>query len=279
MIEQARALGRGFTALSLPCCTGNGCAVSEWDLRFQDKVVVILGGNSGIGLASARAFAAEGARLVITGRNPETLEAAARGIGDDVLAVQSDISDLQQTKTLMERIRQERGRIDVLFVNAGIGAFSALEDVSEDYWDRMVGTNLKGPFFAVQQAVPLMGKGGAIVLTSSLGHAKGIPGNSVYAAAKAGLRSLARNLGAELVPRGIRVNCFSPGPIETPLFHRSGLAPEALPGIRQSIIDMVPMKRFGTPEEAADAVLFLAGDSASYITGIDLFVDGGCISF
>jgi NAD(P)-dependent dehydrogenase (short-subunit alcohol dehydrogenase family) len=248
-------------------------------LRFQDKVVVILGGNSGIGLASARAFAAEGARLVITGRNPETLEAAARGIGDDVLAVQSDISDLQQTKTLMERIRQERGRIDVLFVNAGIGAFSALEDVSEDYWDRMVGTNLKGPFFAVQQAVPLMGKGGAIVLTSSLGHAKGIPGNSVYAAAKAGLRSLARNLGAELVPRGIRVNCFSPGPIETPLFHRSGLAPEALPGIRQSIIDMVPMKRFGTPEEAADAVLFLAGDSASYITGIDLFVDGGCIRF
>ena len=248
-------------------------------MRFQDKVVVVLGGNSGIGLASARAFAAEGARLVITGRDTGTLEAAARGIGGDVLAVQSDISDLRQIAALMERIRQERGRIDVLFVNAGIGAFSPLEEVSEEYWDRMVGTNLKGPFFAVQKAVPLMGKGGSIVPTSSLGHAKGIPGNSVYAAAKAGLRSLARNLGAELVTRGIRVNCFSPGPIETPLFQRSGAAAEALPGIRQSIIDMVPMKRFGTPEQAADAVLFLAGDTSSYITGIDLFVDGGCVSF
>lgn len=248
-------------------------------MRFLNKVVVVLGGNSGIGLASALAFAREGARLVITGRNAETLETARSAIGGDVLALQSDISDLKQITALMERIRRERGRIDVLFVNAGIGGFSALEEVSEDYWERMIGTNLKGPFFAVQQAVPLMGRGGSIVLTSSLGHAKGIPGNSVYAAAKAGLRSLARNLGAELVHRGIRVNCFSPGPVETPLFHRSGLAKEALPAIRQSIIDMVPMKRFGTPEEAADAVLFLAGDTASYITGIDLFVDGGCVSF
>jgi NAD(P)-dependent dehydrogenase (short-subunit alcohol dehydrogenase family) len=251
----------------------------ETELRFQDKVVVVLGGNSGIGLASARAFAAEGARLVITGRNPESLSEAARTIGGNVLAVQSDISDLQQIAALMERIGATLGRIDVLFVNAGIGAFSALEDVSEEYWDRMVGTNLKGPFFAVQKAVPLMRAGGSIVLTSSLGHAKGIPGNSVYAAAKAGLRSLARNLGAELVGRGIRVNCFSPGPIETPLFHRSGIPEAALPAIRQTITDMVPMKRFGTPEEAADAVLFLAGDTSTFITGIDLFVDGGCVSF
>jgi NAD(P)-dependent dehydrogenase (short-subunit alcohol dehydrogenase family) len=248
-------------------------------LRFHNKVVVVLGGNSGIGLASAKAFATEGGRVVITGRNPETLEAARRAIAGNTMALQSDISDPRQTTALMERIRQELGRIDVLFVNAGIGGFSPLEQVSEDYWDQMIDTNLKGPFFAVQKAVPLMGKGGSIVLTSSLGHAKGIPGNSVYAAAKAGLRSLARNLGAELVDRGIRVNCFSPGPIETPLFNRSGIAAEALPGIRQSIIDMVPMKRFGTPEEAADAVLFLAGDTSTYITGIDLFVDGGCVSF
>jgi NAD(P)-dependent dehydrogenase (short-subunit alcohol dehydrogenase family) len=248
-------------------------------MRFQNKVVVVLGGNSGIGLASAKAFAAEGARVVITGRSPQTLEAAQRDIGGDTLALQSDISDLAQTAVLMERIGRERGRIDVLFVNAGIGAFSPLEEVTEEYWDRMVDTNLKGPFFAVQKAVPLMGAGGAIVLTSSLGHAKGIPGNSVYAAAKAGLRALARNLGAELVGLGIRVNCFSPGPIETPLFHRSGIAAEALPAIRQNIIDMVPMKRFGTVEEAADAVLFLAGDTSTFITGIDLFVDGGCVSF
>jgi NAD(P)-dependent dehydrogenase (short-subunit alcohol dehydrogenase family) len=254
-------------------------ALREAGLRFHNKVVVVLGGNSGIGLASAKAFAAEGARLVITGRSPETLEEARRAIGGNVLAVQSDISDLGQISVLMERIRAEHGRIDVLFVNAGIGGFSPLEEVSEEYFDRMIGTNLKGPFFAVQKAVPLMRAGGAIVLTSSLGHAKGIPGNSVYAAAKAGLRSLARNLGAELVGRGIRVNCFSPGPIETPLFQRSGIAAEQLPAIRQSIIDMVPMKRFGTVEEAADAVLFLAGDSSTYITGIDLFVDGGCVSF
>ena len=279
MIEQAGPRKRPFVVVTLPCCTGNSYGVREPDLKFQDKVVVILGGNSGIGLASAKAFAAEGARLVITGRNQETLEAAAHAIGTDVLAVRSDISDLKQSAALMEQIGRTHGRIDVLFVNAGIGAFSVLEEVSEEYWDRMVDTNLKGPFFAIQKAVLLMGRGGAIVLTSSLGHAKGIPGNSVYAAAKAGLRSLARNLGAELVPRGIRVNCFSPGPIETPLFHRSGLPEEALPGIRQSIVDMVPMKRFGTAEEAADAVLFLAGDTASYITGIDLFVDGGCVSF
>lgn len=251
----------------------------ETRVRFQNKVVVILGGNSGIGLASAQAFAREGARLVITGRNAETLEQARGMIGADLLALRSDISDLRQVSALMERIGDAYGRIDVLFVNAGIGGFSPLEEVSEEYFDRMVGTNLKGPFFAVQKAVPLMGRGGAIVLTSSLGHAKGIPGNSVYAAAKAGLRSLARNLGAELVGRGIRVNCFSPGPIETPLFNRSGIATEELPAIRQAIIDMVPMKRFGTVEEAADAVLFLAGDSSTYITGIDLFVDGGCVSF
>lgn len=242
-------------------------------------MVVVLGGNSGIGLASAKAFANEGARVVITGRDATTLETARCDIGGDTLALRSDISDLQQITGLMERIRQERDRIDVLFVNAGIGAFSPLEDVTEDYWERMIGTNLKGPFFAVQKAVPLMDRGGSIVLTSSLGHAKGIPGNSVYAAAKAGLRALARNLGAELVGRGIRVNCFSPGPIETPLFHRSGIDPATLPAIRQTIVDMVPMKRFGTPEEAADAVLFLAGDTASFITGIDLFVDGGCVSF
>lgn len=248
-------------------------------MRFRNKVVVVLGGNSGIGLASAKAFAREGARVVITGRNAATLEAARHDIGDNVLALQSDISDLKQVGALMERIRAEHGRIDVLFVNAGIGGFSPLAQVSEEYWDQMVGTNLKGPFFAVQKAVPLMGRGGAIVLTSSLGHAKGIPGNSVYAAAKAGLRALARNLGAELVGQGIRVNCFSPGPIATPLFERSGIAAEAMPALRQSIIDMVPMKRFGTAEEAADAVLFLAGDTSSYITGIDLFVDGGCVSF
>ena len=248
-------------------------------MRFKDRVAVVLGGNSGIGLASAIEFAREGAKVVITGRNAETLAAAAKAIGPGALALQSDISDLAALDIAMARIAEVHGRIDVLFVNAGIGAFAPLEEVTEAYWDTMLGTNLKGAFFAVQKAVPLMGSGGAVVLTGSLGHVKGLPGNSVYAAAKAGLRALARNLGAELVGRGIRVNCFSPGPIDTPLFTRSGVPETELPAFRAMIEAAVPMKRFGTPREAARAVLFLASDDASFITGIDLFVDGGAASF
>ncbi len=248
-------------------------------MRFKDRIAVVLGGNSGIGLASAIEFASEGAQVVITGRDPVTLAAAAEEIGPGTLALQSDISDLAALDVAMARIAEVHGRIDVLFVNAGIGAFVPLEDVTETYWDTMLGTNLKGPFFAVQKAVPLMSAGGSIVLTASLGHVKGIAGNSVYAAAKAGLRSLARNLGAELVGRGIRVNSLSPGPIDTPLFTRSGIPEAELPAFRATIEGSVPMRRFGAPHEAAKAVLFLASDDASYITGVDLFVDGGVASF
>jgi len=248
-------------------------------MRFKGRIAVVLGGNSGIGLASAIEFAREGAQVVITGRNPVTLAAAAEEIGAGTLALQSDISDLSALDIAMARIAEAHGRIDVLFVNAGIGAFAPLEEVTEAYWDTMLDTNLKGPFFAVQKAVPLMGAGGAVVLTASLGHVKGIAGNSVYAAAKAGLRALARNLGAELVGRGIRVNSFSPGPIDTPLFSRSGIPESDMPGFRAFIEGAVPMKRFGTPQEAARAVLFLASDDASFITGIDMFVDGGAASF
>ncbi len=248
-------------------------------MRFQDKVVVVLGGNSGIGLASASAFAAEGARVIVTGRNRETLDAAATEIGNGALAVQSDIADLAALDALFAKIGAEHGRIDVLFVNAGIGEFIPVDEATEESYDRMMAINLKGPYFAVQKALPLMAGGGAIVLTSSLGHVKGIAGNSVYAAAKAGLRALARNFGAELVERNIRVNCISPGPIDTPLFGRSGIPPEEMPAMRKMIEEKVPMKRFGSAAEAANAVLFLASDQSSYITGIDMFVDGGAASF
>lgn len=248
-------------------------------MQFKDKIVVVMGGNSGIGLASAVAFAREGARVAITGRNPQTLAEAAELIGPGTLAVQADMVDLAAMDSFFAQIQERYGRIDVLFVNAGIGRFTPMDQVTEALWDEMQSINLKGPFFAVQKAAPLMGRGGSIVLTSSIGHVKGLPGNSVYAASKAGLRALVRNLGVELVGRGIRVNCFSPGPIDTPLLGRSGVPPQEIEALRQFITEQVPMKRFGTSEEAAAAVLFLASDAASFVTGIDLFVDGGMVSF
>jgi NAD(P)-dependent dehydrogenase (short-subunit alcohol dehydrogenase family) len=247
--------------------------------RFEGKVVVIAGGNSGIGLASAVAFAQEGARVVVTGRDVSTLRSAQAEIGASAIAIQSDVQDLKASAALIERVRADYGRIDVLFVNAGIGKFVPFEAVTEENWDQMMGVNLKGPYFLIQSALPLMGSGSSIVLTSSIGHCKGLPGNSVYAASKAGLRSLARNLGAEFVGRGIRVNCVSPGPIDTPIFTRSGIPEAQLEGMREMIRGQVPMKRFGTSEECARAVLFLASSEASFITGVDLLVDGGVVSF
>jgi NAD(P)-dependent dehydrogenase (short-subunit alcohol dehydrogenase family) len=248
--------------------------------RFDGKVAVILGGNSGIGLASAKAFAREGARVVITGRDPRTLSSAAEEIGHGAVGHRSDISDLTQIETLFARLRADVPRIDVLFVNAGVGAFLPIEAVTEADWDRIQDTNLKGVFFSVQKALPLMSKGANIVLTGSIGALKGIPTGSVYAASKAGLRALGRSLAAELVGRGIRVNVVSPGPIDTPIIHRTGgLPPEAIPALREQMIANTPMKRMGEPDEVAEAVLFLASDGAAFVTGVDFLVDGGAASF
>jgi NAD(P)-dependent dehydrogenase (short-subunit alcohol dehydrogenase family) len=248
--------------------------------RFEGKVAVVIGGNSGIGLATAKSFAAEGARVVITGRDPETLRAAAQEIGHGAVATRSDIADLKQIESLFAGIERDFSRIDVLFVNAGIGAFLPIESVTESDWDRIQNVNLKGVFFTVQKALPLMGKGTSIVLTGSIGALKGIPTGSVYAASKAGLRALGRSFAAELVGRGIRVNVVSPGPIETPIIHRTGgLPPEAIPALREQMIANTPMKRMGASEEVASAVLYLASDAAGFITGIDFLVDGGAASF
>ncbi|MCB2078311.1 MAG: SDR family oxidoreductase [Novosphingobium sp.] len=253
--------------------------MSRQSNRFTDKVVVVLGGNSGIGKASALAFADEGARVVVTGRNQDTLDEVAQLLGERGRCVRSDIGDLAAIRQLMAEIGETEGRIDVLFVNAGTGAFRPLDDVDEEFYDAIIQVNLKGPYFAVRHASPLLREGASVILTSSMGHCKGIPGNSVYAASKAGLRALARNFGVELVQRGIRVNCFSPGPIDTPLITRGEMSSEQIDGFRKMIEDTSPMGRFGTPEEAADAVLFLASDQSTYITGIDLLVDGGAVSF
>lgn len=247
--------------------------------RFAGKVVVVFGGNSGIGRAAALAFADGGGFVIATGRNPETLADLERGLGDQGRIVRADIGDLDATRALMESIAASEGRIDVLFVNAGTGAFRPVEAVDEAFYDEIMLTNLKGPYFAVKFASDLLSEGASVILTSSIGHRKGLPGNSVYAASKAGLRALARNFGVEFVKRGIRVNCFSPGPIDTPLITRGDMNEEEIVGFRRMIEEIVPMGRFGSPEEAADAVLFLASDRSSFITGIDLLVDGGTVSF
>jgi NAD(P)-dependent dehydrogenase (short-subunit alcohol dehydrogenase family) len=248
--------------------------------RFSGKNVVVIGGNSGIGLAAARAFAKEGAQVVITGRSPETLHSAAQQIGHGTVAIRSDIGDVTQIAQLFTQLSAQLGHIDVLFVNAGIGAFQFIEKVTEQDWDNIHAVNLKGVFFSVQKALPLLRKGSSVVLTGSIGALKGIPTGSVYAASKAGLRALGRCFAAELVGKGIRVNVVSPGPTETPIIGRTaGLPPQAIPAIREQMIRNVPMHRMGTAEEVAAAVLFLASDESSFVTGIDFLVDGGSASF
>jgi NAD(P)-dependent dehydrogenase (short-subunit alcohol dehydrogenase family) len=246
--------------------------------RFEDKVVVVIGGNSGIGLAAAKAFAAEGGKVVITGRDPKTIEKAAQDIGPDTLALRSDVANLEDQDALYAAVKARHGRIDVLFVNAGIGTFAPVREVTPALWDQVHAVNLRGAFFAAQKALPLMGRGGAIVFTGSIGSVLGAPGNVIYAAAKAGLRAAARILACELVGEGIRVNVVSPGATETPLINRNvGMPPEAVQSLRAMMIANTPMKRMGEPEEIARAVLFLASSEASFITGVDLFVDGGVI--
>ena len=246
-------------------------------MRFDQKIALVIGGNSGIGLAAAQGLAREGATVFLTGRDPATLAAAEREIAG-ATAFQSDIADLDSLVPVVDAIRERHGRIDVLMVNAGVGGFATVRDATPEIWDRIHGVNLRGAFFAVQKALPLMGKGGSIVLTGSIGGVLGLPGNVVYAAAKAGLRAVGRNLATELVAEGIRVNVVSPGPTETPIINRNpGMDAGAVSAMRAMMIDAVPMKRMGEADEVAKAMLFLASDEASFITGIDLFVDGGCV--
>jgi NAD(P)-dependent dehydrogenase (short-subunit alcohol dehydrogenase family) len=246
--------------------------------RFEDKIAVVIGGNSGIGRASALAYAAEGAQVVITGRDPKTLAAVEREIGAGTLAMRADIADPSSMDEVLARVRERHGRIDVLFVNAGVGSFAAIPEVTEERWDEVHDVNLRGCFFAAQKALPLMGRGGSIVFTGSIGSQLGVPGNVVYAAAKAGLRAVARIFAVELVGKGIRVNMVSPGPTETPIINRNpGMDDKAVDALRQMMIANTPMRRMGEPDEIARAVLFLSSDEASFITGVDLFVDGGVI--
>lgn len=242
--------------------------------EFVDRCVVVLGGTAGIGLAAARRFREEGAKIAVTGRNMAALREVAEDL--DALAIRSDMADPQQSGGAMAEIEEALGGIDVLFVNAGVGGFAPVDQVTEEFWDQIHDVNLRGAFFAIQRALPLMRDGGSIVITGSIGSLAAVPGNVVYAAAKAGLRAMARILAKELLPRRIRVNMVSPGPTDTEIFKRDA-TPEIIAEMKAMMAGVVPIGRMGTSEELAEAVLFLASARASFINGVDLFVDGGCI--
>jgi NAD(P)-dependent dehydrogenase (short-subunit alcohol dehydrogenase family) len=243
--------------------------------RLEGKVAVVTGGNSGIGLATAKRFKEEGARVAILGRSRKTLEEAAKTIGNGVVAVQGDVAKLTDVDRLYAQVAEKLGKIDVLFVNAGVAKFAPLADTSESSYDEQFDINIKGAYFTIQKALPLLNDGASIILNTSVADRKGTVGTSAYSATKAALRSLARTAAAELAGRGIRVNTVAPGPIVTPIFGRTGLPKEAFDELARDIISHVPMKRFGQPEEVAGAVAFLASRDASYITGVELNVDGG----
>jgi NAD(P)-dependent dehydrogenase (short-subunit alcohol dehydrogenase family) len=242
---------------------------------FEGKVAVITGGNSGIGLATAKKFASQGAKVAISGRDSKTLDQAMREVGPDTLAVQSDVTDLASLDRLFQQVKDKFGKIDVLFVNAGVAKFVPVDEVTVQHYDELMNTNLKGAYFTIQKALPLLNDGGAVILTTTAANRMGLPNSSVYSASKAALRSLARTFSAELIGRGIRVNAVSPGPIETPIFGRLGMTQEEVGELAKVILGRVPAKRLGIPDEIANAVLFLASPESTYIIGAELNVDGG----
>ncbi len=244
--------------------------------KLEGKVAVITGGSSGIGLATARRFVEEGAYVVITGRRAKELEEAAALIGGNVTTVVGDVSSLDDLDRLYAVVKEKHGHIDILFANAGAGTIAPLEAATETHFDQTFDVNVKGLFFTVQKALPLFRDGGSIILTSSVSNVMGLPGFSAYAASKAAVRSFSRSWTLELKDRNIRVNTMSPGPIDTPaLATTTGLTPEQAEQAAAQFASQVPMGRRGQPEEIAAAVTFLASDESSYITGVDLAVDGG----
>ncbi len=242
--------------------------------RYEGKKAAIIGGTSGIGLATAKMLVDGGARVLVTGRSQAGLELTQKELGKGGVAVSSDARSLTDLNALASRVKAEFDTFDLLFVNAGFGLFAPLENTSEATFDEMFNLNAKGPFFAVQKLAPLINQGGAVVLTTSTANIKGMPMIAAYGGAKAALRSFARTFAAELLPRGIRVNAVSPGPTETPIISKAFPDKATADHLTAQMREANPMKRFGTPEEVAKAVLFLAFD-ATFTTGLELPVDGG----
>ena len=242
--------------------------------RYPDKKVVIIGGTSGMGLATAKMLLDGGARVLVTGRSNAGLESAQKELGKGAVVVSSDARSLTDIEDLASKVKAEFDTFDLLFVNAGFSIRGPLESLTEAVFDEMFNLNAKGPVFAVQKLAPLINRGGSVVLTTSVANVKGMPGLAAYGAAKAALRSFARTLAAELLPREIRVNAVTPGPIDTPILAKAFPDKDMAAQMRQQMAGMVPMKRWGKSEEIAKAVLFLAFD-ATFTTGAELPVDGG----
>jgi NAD(P)-dependent dehydrogenase (short-subunit alcohol dehydrogenase family) len=246
------------------------------EAKLAGKIALVTGGTSGLGLATAKRFITEGAKVVVTGRRAAELDAAVTELGASALGVRGDVSNLADLDRLYATIRDKFGRLDVLFANAGGGAFVPLGDVTEEHFDKYFGINVKGTLFTVQKALPLMAAGGSIVLNGSMVSVKGVPGFGVYAATKAALRSFARTWAVDLKGKNIRVNVVSPGTVVTPGYKNElGLSDEQIGAFVAQAASTTPLGRAGTPDEIARAVVFLASDDSSFVTGADLFVDGG----
>ena len=243
--------------------------------RFKGKTVLVTGGNSGIGLASAKAFAAEGARVLITGRNRMALDRAIAEIGHEAAGIVNDVRQPGSAAALAEAVADAGARLDAVFINAGSAEFAPFDQAPESLWDKTFDTNVKGPYFAIQALLPRINRGASIVLNGSINARIGMPNASVYAASKAALISLAKNLSAELLPRGVRVNVVSPGPVQTPLYGKLGLDEQALRETAAQIQSQVPLGRFGTPDEIASTVLHLSASESAFIVGTEIIVDGG----
>jgi NAD(P)-dependent dehydrogenase (short-subunit alcohol dehydrogenase family) len=243
--------------------------------RLQNKIAVITGGNSGIGLATAKRFVEEGATVVITGRNQQTLDAAAKELGVKVTAMRADAASPAEMQAVYDQVKAKHGKLDILFLNAGVAPVAPIEATTEQLFDDLFDINVKGVFFGVQKALGLLGSGSSVIINSSTINKKGMAGFVAYAATKAAVRSFARGMSAELAPKGIRVNCVSPGPIGTPLWGKTGMTEEQTKQAGEGIAKQVPAGRFGTDREIADAVVYLASDESKYVVGADLYVDGG----
>lgn len=243
--------------------------------RLKGKIALITGGSSGIGLATAKLFVAEGAFVFITGRREEELEVASAALGPNAMAIRGDIARIPDLDRTLETVRSQKGRLDVLFANAGVGEFAPIGAITEAHFDKTFGVNVRGTLFTVQKSLALMPDGSSIVLNASIAGAKGLPAFSVYSASKAALRSLARSWIVDLKERRIRVNVVSPGTVPTPGYDSLGLTSQQMSDFLQAQGSATPLGRVGTPEEVANAVLFLASAESSYINGAELFVDGG----
>lgn len=247
--------------------------------KLENKVAVVTGGNSGIGLATAQLFAVQGAKVAITGRNQETLNEAINQIGHGAIAITSDVSDLNNINAQYKKIGDILGNIDVLVINAGVFLNGPLADYTEEMFDQTSDINFKGVFFSIQRALPYLNDGASVIITSSAASSKASPIAAAYAATKAAVTSLARSFSAELIGRKIRVNVLSPGPVDTPVLTRNGATAEQIDGIKAYMTDIVPAKRLGNVEEIAEGFLYLASDDSKYMIGGDLVLDGGFSRF